>query len=73
MKTQLEYYVANKRELDSIFNNIRDYSGISFKDIFGPSTSSKAHKSGIGIWYVYFNVSDKEQYNQFINLINYQH
>lgn len=73
MKTQLEYYVANKRELDSIFNNIRDYSGISFKDIFGPSPSSKAYKSGLGTWYIHFEVSDKEQYNQFINLIYNQY
>ena len=73
MKIQLEYYAANKKELDSIFKNIKDYSGISFKDIFGPKPSSKAYKSGLGTWRVQFKVSDKEQYNQFINLINNQY
>lgn len=69
MKTQLEYYTANKTELDNIFKYIRDYSGVSFKNIFGPKPSSKEYKSGMGTWYIHFKVSDKEQYNQFINLI----
>ncbi|MDC0485744.1 hypothetical protein OAN60_01925 [Flavobacteriaceae bacterium] len=71
MKTQLEYYTATKTELDSFFKNIKNYSGVSFKDIFGPKPSSKAHKSGLGTWYIHFEVSDKEQYNQLINQSNH--
>ena len=54
MKAQLQYYTATKTELDSFFKNIKNYSGVSFKDIFGPKPSSKAHKSGLGTWYIHF-------------------
>lgn len=69
MDTQLEYYIATKKELDNIFKTIGNYSGISLKDVYGAKPSSKQYKMGIGFWDVRFEVNDNEQYNQFINQI----
>lgn len=31
MQTQLEYYIATRKELDNIFKNIRNFSGFNLK------------------------------------------